>query len=341
MLDQCGFPKDDAWYLKAWWTTDTVLHILPHWNWKGREGSPIPVWVYSNCEEVELYLNGKSQGKQSMPRNGHLEWGVPFQPGTLVAAGYKNGKVIAWDSVSTTGDPVSIRLKANKGLLANKEDISIVTVDVTDHQGRHVPTAVNNIYFSLSGPGKIIGVGNGDPTSLEPDKYLPATWLFPLEPVQESKSSGKSTQTITYTSSFTIPSIPANTVFTLYYKSIGKDQSLYINGKEIQQGIRESENTFILDRSVLHPGINRVRIEASPLIKKHSWDVLNKDPGTIQMITPPSGWQRKLFSGLACVMIQSTGEPGQVTLDASAELLTKGTLLIRSEPAPLRAAVGE
>ncbi len=92
MLDLCGFPKDVTGYLRSWWTKDTVLHLFPHWNWKGEEGKVKDVWVYSNCTEVELLLNGKSLGKKKMETLGHLEWKVPYQPGSLQAVGYINGK---------------------------------------------------------------------------------------------------------------------------------------------------------------------------------------------------------------------------------------------------------
>jgi beta-galactosidase len=87
MMDLCGFPKDNVYYLKSWWQDKPVLHILPHWNWQGKENQPVDVWVYSNCDQVELFLNGKSLGKKEMPKNSHLEWKVNYKPGTLKAIG--------------------------------------------------------------------------------------------------------------------------------------------------------------------------------------------------------------------------------------------------------------
>ena len=92
ILDYCGFPKDEAWYLKSWWTDEPVLHILPHWNLQGHEGDSIDIWVYSNCDEVELTVNGKKLDRKPQPRNGHLSWKAVFQPGAVKAVGYKNGK---------------------------------------------------------------------------------------------------------------------------------------------------------------------------------------------------------------------------------------------------------
>ena len=92
MVDLCGFPKDDAWYLRSWWMDKPIVHIFPHWNWNGKEGNEIRVWIYSNCDEVELFLNKRSLGKKPMERNSHLEWNVKYTHGTLEAIGYNKGK---------------------------------------------------------------------------------------------------------------------------------------------------------------------------------------------------------------------------------------------------------
>ena len=170
IMDICGFPKDSFYYYQAWWTEKPVLHVFPHWNWPGREGLEIPVWVQSNCREVELFLNGVSQGKQKVKPCQHLEWKVKYAPGKLVAKGVRDGKPIE-ETVETTGAPAAIRLTADRTMLAaNKTDLSVVTVAILDAQGRVVPVAGNGITFKLSGPAKLIGVGNGDPSSHEPDK---------------------------------------------------------------------------------------------------------------------------------------------------------------------------
>jgi beta-galactosidase len=169
-MDICGFPKDSYYYYKAWWTDEPVLHLFPHWNWPGREGREIPVWVHGNCQEVELILNGISQGKKTVTPYHHLEWKVKYVPGKLVARGVRNGRPIE-AVVETTGAPASIRLTADRSALtANNTDLAVVNVAILDASGRVVPVADNEITFTLSGPGKLIGVGNGDPSSHEPDK---------------------------------------------------------------------------------------------------------------------------------------------------------------------------
>lgn len=170
LMDICGFPKDMYYYYKAAWNDTPVLHVFPHWNWAGKEGQEISVWVYTNCDEVELFLNGASLGKQRMRPLDHLEWKVRYAPGQLVAKATRNGVAIV-TKIETTGAPAAIRLSADRSTLsADNVDLAVVKVEVIDAQGRVVPTAGDKITFTLSGPAKLIGVGNGDPSCHEPDK---------------------------------------------------------------------------------------------------------------------------------------------------------------------------
>ena len=170
VMDVCGFPKNIYYYYQSWWTDDDVLHISPHWNWKGKEGQAIPVWVNSNADQVELFLNGKSLGKKEMPRNSHLEWSVPYSPGKLEAVAIKKGKKFS-ASVETTGEPSEVVVTPYKTtILADGKDATVLNISVVDKQGREVPNASNNIRFTAAGDLHIIGVGNGDPSSHETDK---------------------------------------------------------------------------------------------------------------------------------------------------------------------------
>ena len=360
MIDQCGFYKDIAYYLKAWWTNDTVLHIFPHWNWQGGEAKEINVWAYSNCSEVELFLNKKSLGKQSMPVNGHLAWKVKYEPGILSAVGYKNGKKIATDQVQTTGQPVAVQLLANRNnIKANREDLALITVSATDKNNLQVPTADNEINFTLSGPGKIIGVGNGDPASLEPDKYIETIQTAAIENMKEkivdsfdnpaeispdyndaewhkafmddrTEAFGKSAKFITYRGTFMLPQNISDATITLFYKAIGKQQSVYINGKSIVDNLQDNstKTAFVINKSMLHEGKNSIVINATPLLKQYEWESVNMDPGIFQIITPAPSWKRKLFNGLAQVIIQSTGEPGEITVTANSDGLQQQQLKI-------------
>jgi beta-galactosidase len=169
-MDICGFPKDSYYYYQAWWTLEPVLHLFPHWNWQGREGQEIPVWVQTNCEKVELFLNGVSLGVQTVQPLHHLEWKVKYAPGTLVAKGvYKGREIVA--ARETTGAPAAVRLGVDRSdLVADGADMAVVRVEIVDAQGRVVPVADNSVSFTIRGPGRLIGVGNGDPSSHEPDK---------------------------------------------------------------------------------------------------------------------------------------------------------------------------
>ncbi len=371
MVDACGFLKDDAWYLKAWWADKPVVHLLPHWNWKGKEGQDIKVWVHSNCDEVELFLNKKSQGKKAMEQNGHLEWLVKYQLGTLEAIGYKNGHKIAMDVVKTTNEPVSIDLSANKSsIYADNEDLAMVTVQVNDKNGLHVPTADNDVVFSIKGPGRIIGVGNGDNTSLEPDRFLERISVAHITGLKEKiidgtnngaefvadyddsnwdkafkderdEQFGQKAKSIIYRGSFDLPADKDSAAITFFFNSLGKTQSVYVNGKEVGHNLSANQkgDEFKLDLSLLHVGKNTIAIEAVPLTKKHSWDNINMDPGLVQLVYSAAPWKRKLFNGLAQVIVQSTGEPGEITLTAMSSGVKKGELKINTKEGNKRAAV--
>jgi beta-galactosidase len=167
----CGFPKDTFYYYKAWWGKEPVLHLFPHWNFAGREGDEIPVWVHSNLDQVELLLNGKSLGIQKVPRLGHVEWKVKYEPGVIEARGSKDGKLVLTGKRETTGPAVAIRLTADRmELNADGRDVAMVTVEALDKEGRPVPTASNLIGFKVAGDGVLLGVGNGDPNCQESDK---------------------------------------------------------------------------------------------------------------------------------------------------------------------------
>jgi beta-galactosidase len=175
-MDVCGFPKNIYYYYQSWWTDKDVLHISPHWNWKGKEGTPIDVWVNTNADNVELFLNGKSLGKKEMPRNSHLQWSVNYEVGKLEAVAYKKGKRLT-SYVETTNEASKILIEPSKSILqADGKDVSVINISVLDNAGREVPDANRLIEFSLTGDAKIIGVGNGDPSSHEADICLDGKW---------------------------------------------------------------------------------------------------------------------------------------------------------------------
>ncbi|WP_337966559.1 DUF4982 domain-containing protein [uncultured Flavobacterium sp.] len=174
--DLAGLPKDRFYlYRSRWNKTDKTLHILPHWNWKGREGEITPVFVYTNYDSAELFVNGKSMGIQkknnSTPQNRYrLMWNdVKYEPGTVkVVAFDSNGKIAAESEVKTAGDAYKIVLEADRQTIkADGEDISFVTVSVVDKNGIPCPTAINELQFKVTGAATYRAACNGDATSLE------------------------------------------------------------------------------------------------------------------------------------------------------------------------------
>ena len=158
ILDYCGFPKDEAFYLRSWWTDEPVLHILPHWNLEGHEGEKVSVWVYSNCDEVQLIVNGKKLGRKKMPVNGHLEWDAVYKPGYVRAIGYKNGRKIMDKRIETASEAVeAVWTYETVG------DITVASVEMRDAKGRFVPTADTQLEFTAPEGCRILGWGNGNP----------------------------------------------------------------------------------------------------------------------------------------------------------------------------------
>jgi beta-galactosidase len=171
IIDTCGFPKDSFFYYQSWWTDKPVLHLFPHWNWPGMEGKEIAVWVYSNLDKVELFFNGQSLGAKEMKKDSHLAWAVKYAPGSIEARGYKGDKVVMTEKRETTGPAAKLVMTADRReVSANGEDVAMFAVAVHDAQGRVVPITDNEVTFNVSGSGRLIGMGNGDPTDQASDK---------------------------------------------------------------------------------------------------------------------------------------------------------------------------
>jgi beta-galactosidase len=171
-MDLCGFPKTAYYIRQAHWIKDRpILHVVPHWNWPDRVGQPVKVMVISNVENVTVSLNGQSLGEKRVDPYDMATFEVPYAPGKLEAVAMKDGREVARFAVETTGAPVALRLTPDRPALAGDGwDALPITVEALDAQGRPVPTANSPVTFALSGPGEIIGHGNGDPNSHEPEK---------------------------------------------------------------------------------------------------------------------------------------------------------------------------
>ena len=376
ILDVCGFPKDNFYYYQAWWTTNTVLHLLPHWNWPGKEGTEIRVDALSNCEEVELFLNGASLGKQTMKRNSKLSWKVKYAPGIVTAKGFTGGKMIAEAKIETTEKAAQIQLLPNRTTInADGEDVSVFTVSALDAQGRAVPVAANKINFEVSGAGKILGVGNGDPSSHEADTLVTQ---LPTRAIAVNDWRWK------------LAEVPANGALAPEYAP-GFDDSTWnaikpkTDGDTGEMFLKEGETTIyrahvkLTENDLSKPGI-QIRFGA---IDDHGWIFVNNqrvgeshdwqslalldikkalhagdnviavgvrnDAGeggmnpdvNVEIIGQPlaSPWSRSLFNGLAQVIVQSSKDTGAVTLTANAEGLKSAEATVKTVAGPARPSV--
>jgi beta-galactosidase len=363
ILDMCGFPKDVFYYYQSWWTDKPVLHLMPHWIWPGKEGQDIDVRAFSNCEEVELFLNGQSLGKKIMPKNSHLQWTVKYAPGTLSAKGYIGGKVIAEEKVETTGAPASVQLTPDRATIqADGKDVSVFTVSVTDAQGRIVPVASNLVHFELSGPGKIIGVGNGDPACHEPDVYftqypshsvsLNEDWRWKKVPdvhssqqpelgtnfddsswetadVKSNNGQLEEHEQAVFRTKFQVSEedLAADGV-ALNFGMIDDDGYIYVNGQRVGEAHVQQMPTVFEVKPFLHPGENTIAVGV----------VNDGGPGGItegvileyQFQPIPPDWQRSVFNGLGQVLVQSTTQPGEIKLTGSVKGLLPAKEIIES-----------
>jgi beta-galactosidase len=369
IMDTCGFAKDNFYYYQSWWSDRVVLHLLPHWNWPGKEGRDMDVRCFSNCKEVELFLNGQSLGRKAMPVNSHLQWNVPYAPGVLLARGYKDGRVIAEQQLETTGVAAAVKLTPDRATIdANGEDVSIITVSVTDAAGRVVPVADNHIVFELSGPGGIIGVGNGDPSCHEPDVYVAAQpsrmvdlkdWRIkrgascprPAEAAEKFDASGwdkadvgsqegplRPEETAVYRTEFeATPAMLDAEAVMVNFGMIDDEGWVYVNGQKVGESHDwKAEPSFSVGRC-LHQGVNSIAVS----VQNHAGaGGVNKGVSLLLLKKPlPVTWQRSVFNGLAQVIVQAGRQPGALTLTARSPGLEPCTLNLTAGAAAPRPAV--
>ena len=169
-LDVCGFPKDTYFYYQAWWTQKPVLHLFPHWNWPQFQGKEIAVWAHTNMDQVELFQDGVSLGRKDVPKDSHLQWIVTYKPGVLEARGFRGGQPVMTAKRETVGKAAKLAIRVDRTEInADGSDLAFVTAEVQDAEGRVLPVTDNEVTFHVSGSGRVVGTGNGDPVSHEPD----------------------------------------------------------------------------------------------------------------------------------------------------------------------------
>jgi beta-galactosidase len=364
LFDVCGFPKDISFYTKAWWNSKTpMIHLGTHWNWgKSAKDSTINFNVYSNCDEVELFLNKKSLGKKSLAINDHLAWSVKFQAGTLMAQGYVKGKLVVTEKLVTTDVPNAVNLMADKiSMTSSLNDAAVITVTALDVNKNNVPTANNEIKYTITGPAKIVGVGNGDPASHEPDQFhevivttnvknlnekeipslvntipitnekdwKPAFWTYQDRDNWQEKVAPY----VVIRGSFELPDDFTKSLVTLFNKSTLDSQTVFINGQKIANFLTKNQanDAFELDKTLLKSGNNEYVITGKRIKKQSQWAFINTDTGVFQIKYEAPQYKRRLFNGLGQVIIQPTGEKGEVSITAAADGLQPMTLKISTK----------
>lgn len=367
ILDTCGFPKDNFYYYQSWWTTNTVLHLLPHWNWPGREGHEFRVDALSNCKEVELFLNGESLGRKAMQPNRKLSWQVKYAPGILSAKGYDAaGKLIAEAKRETTGDATRIDLVPDrKTINADGADVAVFSVTAYDAQGRFVPVAQNKINFAIAGAGKIIGVGNGDPSCHEPDTFVSSQsvrtvalneWRWKIGPFSGRNHSAPEYAPAFDDSSWDIVkagngegTIKADSTAAIYRARLTLTEAdLSGPGVQIQFAGCDDEGWYFVNGQYVGETHDWDAKPAFDITKPlHAGDnviaVCCRNGGangglnpnvTVDIIGKPSltPWSRSLFNGLAQVIVQSTPHPGELKLTASAAGLASTPVTVQTQP---------
>lgn len=339
ILDTCGFPKDSYYYLKSWWTNEPVLHVFPHWNWsgphsEGREGQLIDVTVNSNSEEVELFLNKKSLGKKAMPINGHLNWQVTYEPGELMAHGFSKGKPTQETIVATTDKPAVIKLVPHKkSIQADGKAVAVFTVSVEDAKGHVVPVADNNIQFAIKGAGKIIGVGNGHPSSHEADTHVESTAGFSLRGQWQPPKASDKTSPVEFEIQFDRPEVPAGSTGYLMLSALGRSQTAILNGKTLYSDAMPNKAAIeiaINEKSLRAKG-NSLRILAQPFEDWGMRESLFKlSPAAVRTLTPAASYERRVFNGFAQIIVQSTENAGNIQLTAKSEGLKSATVEVKT-----------
>jgi beta-galactosidase len=338
-----------------------MVHCLPHWTWPGKEGQEIDVRCLSNCEEVELFLNGQSLGKKTMEKSSHLAWKLKYAPGALLAKGFKGGQAVAEDKVETAGAPAAIKLTPDRpSVQADGEDVSIITVAVTDAQGRVAPTAGNLVQFELSGPGRLLGVGNGDPSCHEADVFLGHSgarsvpvdgWRYREVPdtrdrpeiqpgysvrnwrrvdVRMDLGPLEPNECAVFRTSPTLSEedlAAANIV--LHFGMIDDEGWVYVNGELAGESHDWNTAPAFPVKKFLKSGENFIAV----VVKNNEGQGGINKGVTLQFQDKPvlAEWKRSVFNGLAQVLVRAGKDAGELKLTARAEGLAAATLTVPAE----------
>lgn len=364
-LDLCGFPKTAFYVRQAMWIKDKpVLTLVPHWNWPSMEGKPVKVMALTNADTVALSLNGKLIEEKPVVEYKMVEWQVPYMPGKLEAVAKKAGKEVARYTVETTGEPAKVSLVPYRTeFAADGCDAVPVTVQVLDKQGRPVPTANLPVEFEISGPAEIIGVGNGDPVSHEPDVFVDQSALKNIRVGQwcwkrsalsaelgevtpecaadfddsgwERISDGmplRDGQTAIYRATVELTEEYLKDAGSLQLCFSGCDDrgGYFVNGQNVGQTNNWQDKPQYDITKLLHSGKNVIAVQ----VKNDGGQGGLNTKVTIKAVAEESGlvWSRSLFNGLAQVIVKSkAGSSGEVVISAKVNGLETGKCVIKAE----------
>jgi beta-galactosidase len=307
-----------------------------------------------------------------MPKFSEIKWTVPYTAGTLSARAYSGGRLVAETKVETTTEAAAVHLSPDRAALnADGQDVALVAVSILDSKGRVVPTAGNKVTFEIEGPGRIIGVGNGDPSSHEPDTLVPTStfrtvpvngWRWkkmkdiypeslPEEAVAFDDSSWDPTdvnadvgslglrEQAMYRTRFTVTAEDLDSsAVELVFGKVAGGTAMYVNGQKIG-GTIDARSAMAYDvKSILHPGENVIAVPTANYGPEGSG--LSRGVSLrLQQAPAPLSWSRSAFNGLAQVIVQTTREPGSIKLVAKSDGLTAGSLVISAQPAPAKPSV--
>ncbi len=367
ITDLCGFEKDNFYYLKSWWTKDVVLHIASNWDYP-EDTDSVDVIVYSNCPQVELFVNNESLGIQPIAKNEFATWKVKFVHGTLSAVGYDakgerlcgEGDGKSYGTSIVNGNAKATKLKMlDYGL--NENDVAIITVSALNDNNEIDITANNQIQFTIDGDVDMVYVGNGNPSSHEAEVFVAENIVSQIVDLKECtvpnlENREETTEGYNYSSwipafsaepdnlhwdeykdslkvirgSFNIDKFDKNMTVTLFAKSIVERQTIYVNGHILQENIQRANqlDAIQIPLEYLKSGKNEYVVTGQKFRKTYIYDEPNREPGCVQIIYPTPEIGRNLFNGYAQIIIKPKSYDKPLKITAEAEGLEKAELKI-------------
>ncbi len=366
ITDLCGFEKDNFYYLKSWWTKDVVLHIASNWDYKEGTDS-VDVIVYSNCPQVELFVNEKSMGIQQIAKNDFATWKLKYVPGTISAVGYNekgermcgkgDGKSFGTSLVNGIVKATNLKMQVTEG-----NDVAIVNVYALNSNNEIDITANNQVYFTVDGDVDMVYVGNGNPSSHEIEAFYAenvvsqivglkectvpnlenrkeigsdynySSWIpaFSVEPDTRHWDVYEDSLKV-IRGTFNIEKFDQNMTVTLFAKSILDRQTIYVNGHKLQENIQRADmlDAIQIPLKYLHSGKNEYVVTGQKFRKKYIYDEPNREPGSVQIQYPMPQTSRSLFNGYAQLIVKPKQNGKSIQITAKAEGLLMDSVIIK------------